>query len=114
MPEIAEILKKDGYDVSVVQNPTISLEDDVAVTKRALANLQSPVILVGHSQNAAHSRTPPTRQVGGMLFVPCDDARVVSEIEPRQFLPACFGERFEQIVVHRQRVRPDLLRRHFR
>ena len=46
---VYEILKNDGYNVSIVQNPTISLEDDVAVTKRALANLQSPVILVGHS-----------------------------------------------------------------
>ena len=46
---VYEILKNDGYNVSIVQNPTISLEDDVAVTKRALASLQSPVILVGHS-----------------------------------------------------------------
>ena len=32
-----EILKKDGYDVTIVQNPTTSLADDVAVTKRAIA-----------------------------------------------------------------------------
>jgi pimeloyl-ACP methyl ester carboxylesterase len=42
-------LKKDGYTVSIVQNPTISLADDVAVTKRALAAQNGPVILVGHS-----------------------------------------------------------------
>ena len=46
---VYKILKKNGYNVSIVQNPTISLEDDVAATKRALASLQSPVILVGHS-----------------------------------------------------------------
>ena len=34
---VYQILKKDGYNVSIVQNPTISLEDDVAVTKRVLA-----------------------------------------------------------------------------
>jgi len=34
---VYKILKKDGYSVSIVQNPTISLEDDVAVTKRTLA-----------------------------------------------------------------------------
>ena len=34
---VYKILKRDGYSVSVVQNPTISLEDDVAVTKRILA-----------------------------------------------------------------------------
>ncbi|WP_376706189.1 alpha/beta hydrolase (plasmid) [Mesorhizobium sp. ISC25] len=42
-------LKKDGYDVTIVQNPTTSLADDVAVTKRAIAAAPSNVILVGHS-----------------------------------------------------------------
>jgi pimeloyl-ACP methyl ester carboxylesterase len=42
-------LKRNGYSVSVVQNPTKSLADDVAVTKRALAALDGPAILVGHS-----------------------------------------------------------------
>jgi pimeloyl-ACP methyl ester carboxylesterase len=42
-------LKKDGYDVSVVQNPTTSLEDDVAATRRAIAQAKGPVVLVGHS-----------------------------------------------------------------
>ena len=43
------ILKKDGYRVSIVQNPTTSLADDVAATKRVIAEQQGPVILVGHS-----------------------------------------------------------------
>ena len=42
-------LKKDGYNVTIVQNPTTSLADDVAVTKRALATQTGPAILVGHS-----------------------------------------------------------------
>jgi pimeloyl-ACP methyl ester carboxylesterase len=42
-------LKKNGYDVSVVQNPTTSLEDDVAVTRRAIAQAKGPIVLVGHS-----------------------------------------------------------------
>src|SRR6185295_10728381 len=46
---VYKILRKDGYTVSVVQNPTISLADDVAVTKRAIAKQSDPVILVGHS-----------------------------------------------------------------
>ncbi len=46
---VYKILKKDGYDVAIVQNPTISLADDVAVTRRAVAALNGPVILVGHS-----------------------------------------------------------------
>lgn len=44
-----KILKKDGYNVSIVQNPTVSLADDVATTKRVVAAQDRPVILVGHS-----------------------------------------------------------------
>ncbi len=44
-----ELLAKDGYHVTVVQNPTLSLEDDVAVTRRILDEQDGPVILVGHS-----------------------------------------------------------------
>jgi pimeloyl-ACP methyl ester carboxylesterase len=47
--EVYAALKKDGYLVSIVQNPTISLADDVAVTRRMLATQDGPVILVGHS-----------------------------------------------------------------
>ena len=43
------ILKKDGYRVSIVQNPTTTLADDVAATKRVIAEQQGPVILVVHS-----------------------------------------------------------------
>jgi pimeloyl-ACP methyl ester carboxylesterase len=46
---VYDALKKNGYAVSIVQNPTISLADDVAVTKRTLAAQDGPVILVGHS-----------------------------------------------------------------
>jgi pimeloyl-ACP methyl ester carboxylesterase len=42
-------LKKKGYSVAIVQNPTLSLADDVAVTKRIIAAQDGPVILVGHS-----------------------------------------------------------------
>ena len=47
--DVYKILKKDGYSVSIVQNATISLADDVAATKRILAMQNMPVILVGHS-----------------------------------------------------------------
>jgi len=46
---VYKALKKSGYAVTIVQNPTLSLADDVAVTKRALANQNGPAILVGHS-----------------------------------------------------------------
>lgn len=46
-------LKQDGYTVAIVQNPTISLADDVAATKRVIAAQDGPVILVGHSYGGA-------------------------------------------------------------
>ena len=50
---VYQILKKDGYSVSVVQNPTTSLGDDVAATKLILDAQDRPVILVGHSYGGA-------------------------------------------------------------
>jgi pimeloyl-ACP methyl ester carboxylesterase len=46
-------LKKDGYTVAIVQNPTTSLADDVAATKRVIAAQDGPVVLVGHSYGGA-------------------------------------------------------------
>ncbi|WP_244831898.1 MULTISPECIES: alpha/beta hydrolase [unclassified Caballeronia] len=46
---VYDILKKDGYHVSIVQEPLTSLDDDVAATKRVLDLQHGPTILVGHS-----------------------------------------------------------------
>ena len=46
-------LRKEGFSVSVVQNPTISLADDVQATRRVVAAQNGPVILVGHSYGGA-------------------------------------------------------------
>jgi len=46
---VYRILRKDGYAVSIVQNPTLSLAVDVAATKLVLAGQDRPVVLVGHS-----------------------------------------------------------------
>jgi pimeloyl-ACP methyl ester carboxylesterase len=46
---VHNLLSGKGYNVVVVQNPTLSLADDVAVTRRALDALDGPAILVGHS-----------------------------------------------------------------
>lgn len=48
-----QILKKDGFEVIVVQNPTRTLDEDVAVTRRAIATAKGDVILVGHSYGGA-------------------------------------------------------------
>jgi pimeloyl-ACP methyl ester carboxylesterase len=46
---VYDILIKDGYRVSVVQQPLTGLADDVAATKRVIDQQDGPVILVGHS-----------------------------------------------------------------
>jgi pimeloyl-ACP methyl ester carboxylesterase len=46
---VYDILTKDGYRVSVVQQPLTGLADDVAATKRIIDQQDGPVILVGHS-----------------------------------------------------------------
>ena len=50
---VYHLLRRQGHKVSVVQNPTISLNDDVAVTKRVIAKQEGSVILVGHSYGGA-------------------------------------------------------------
>lgn len=50
---VYQILKKDGYAVSIVQNPTISLQGDVAVARRVIDAQTQPVVLVGHSYGGA-------------------------------------------------------------
>jgi pimeloyl-ACP methyl ester carboxylesterase len=46
---VYNILKKKGYTVSIVQNPTKTLAEDVAFTKSAIESSGSDVVLVGHS-----------------------------------------------------------------
>ena len=46
---VYHLLKKDGFDVSIVQNPTVSLAGDVAATKQIIDAQDKPVVLVGHS-----------------------------------------------------------------
>src|ERR1700722_6236435 len=67
---VYNLLKKDGYAVTIVQNPTISLADDVAFTKRAIAALNGPVILVGHSYGGAViTEAGNDPKVAGLVYV---------------------------------------------
>ena len=67
---VYKILKKDGYEVSVVQNPTISLADDVAVTRRVVGLQKSPVILVGHSYGGAVvTEAGNDSKVAGLVYI---------------------------------------------
>ncbi|MGW1006131.1 alpha/beta fold hydrolase [Streptomyces sp. NPDC002520] len=50
---VYDALRADGYDVAIVQNSTVSLEDDVATTRQVIDGMTGPVTLVGHSYGGA-------------------------------------------------------------
>ncbi len=63
-------LKADGYNVSVVQNPTISFDGDVAATKRILEAQDGPAILVGHSYGGAViTEVGNDPKVAGLVYI---------------------------------------------
>src|SRR5271154_2065108 len=67
---VYEILVKDGYNVSVVQEPETSFNDDVAATKRVLALQDGPCILVAHSYGGSvitEAGTDPS--VVGLVYI---------------------------------------------
>src|SRR5882724_6413849 len=67
---VYSLLKKDGYNVAIVQNPTISLAGDVATTKLVIHEQDGPVILVGHSYGGAvitEAGTDP--KVVGLVYI---------------------------------------------
>src|SRR5262245_42107967 len=67
---VYDALKRDGYTVSIVQNPTISLAEDVAVTKPALAAQDGPAILVGHSYGGVVITEAGTHpKVAGLVYI---------------------------------------------
>jgi pimeloyl-ACP methyl ester carboxylesterase len=67
---VYDILVKDGYNVSIVQEPETSFKDDVTATKRILALQDGPCILVAHSYGGAvitEAGTDPS--VAGLVYV---------------------------------------------
>ena len=67
---VYSILKKDGYNVAIVQNPTMTLADDVAFTKRVIAAQPGKSLLVGHSYGGVvvtEAGTDP--KVAGLVYV---------------------------------------------
>jgi pimeloyl-ACP methyl ester carboxylesterase len=67
---VYDILVKDGFNVSIVQNPLTSLADDVAAVDRVLARQDGPVILVGHSYGGAViTEAGDDPKVAGLVYV---------------------------------------------
>ena len=67
---VHKLLKEDGYNVSVVQNPTTSLADDVAATKRVVQAQSDPVVLVGPSYGGAViTEAGNDPKVAGLVYI---------------------------------------------
>src|ERR1700692_4555792 len=63
-------LRKDGYNVTIVQNPTTSLADDVAATKLVISRISGTVILVGHSYGGVViSEAGNDPKVKGLVYI---------------------------------------------
>jgi pimeloyl-ACP methyl ester carboxylesterase len=85
--KVHDILEKDGYHVTIVQNPTTTLADDVAYTKRAIAAQDGPVVLVGHSY-------------GGVVISEAgNDAKVQSLVYVAAFAPDT-GESVQKLIAN--------------
>jgi pimeloyl-ACP methyl ester carboxylesterase len=67
---VADILQHDGYSVSIVQEPETSLADDTAATRRVIARVNAPLILVGHSYGGAViTQAGDAPQVRGLVYI---------------------------------------------
>lgn len=84
---VHDILVGEGYEVLVAQNPTISLADDVAVTRRVIAAARNPVTLVGHSY-------------GGVVVTEAgNDPKVTSLVYVAAFAPDA-GESVQTLIAN--------------
>jgi pimeloyl-ACP methyl ester carboxylesterase len=91
---VIPLLQAKGFHVVAVQNPLTSLADDVAVTKRAIASQDGPVLLVGHSYGGVViTEAGNDPKVVGLVYVaalaPSGGESVASITKP--FPPAPLG-----------------------
>ena len=67
---VHDILTRDGFNVAVVQNPTLSLAGDVAATKHVIEDYDGHVLLVGHSYGGVVvTETGTHPQVVGLVYI---------------------------------------------
>jgi len=84
---VYRILTKDGYNVSIVQNPLVSLAADVTATQNVLAEQNGPIVLVGHSYG------------GAVITQAGDDPKVKSLVYVSAFVPDA-GESLETLIAN--------------
>ena len=85
---VYDLLKRDGYNVRVVQNPTLSLEGDAAATRQVVDAQDGPVVLVGHSYGGAVITAAGTDdRVAGLVYISAlgPDETETSQSEQEKF-----------------------------
>lgn len=87
---VIALLHRQGLDVIAVQNPTTSLDDDVAATRRTLAPIDGPVILVGHSWG------------GTVITEAGNDPKVKALVYVAAFAPDAGQSTGDQVAAHEQ------------
>lgn len=89
--KVIPLLQSKGYNVFAVQNPLTSLQDDVAATKRAIAAMDGPVLLVGHSwAGVVITEAGNDPKVKGLMYVCAfapDDNQSLTDVA-KDFPPA--------------------------
>ena len=97
--KVITILQAKGFNVVSVQNPLTSIEDDAAAAKRAIAHMDGPVLLVGHSYGGmVISEAGNDPKVAGLLYVCAlipDDNQAVADVV-KAFPPAPGSAEFQQ------------------
>lgn len=90
--KVIPILQAKGFNVIAVQNPLTSFADDVAATKRAIAEADGPVLLVGHSYGGmVISEAGKDPKVAGLLYVAAlvpEDGQNVNDVNAAMPLTA--------------------------
>jgi pimeloyl-ACP methyl ester carboxylesterase len=98
--QVVPLLTDDGYEVTVVENPLTSLEDDISNTRRVIDAIDGPVVLVGHSyggaviSGAAHGSTNVSALVYIAAFAPEEGEMLGQDIYGR-YPPLPSGQYFQ-------------------
>lgn len=96
--KVISLLQAKGYNIIAVQNPLTSFADDVAATKRAIALMNGPVLLVGHSYGGmVISEAGKDSKVVGLLYVAAlipEDGQNVNDVNAAM-PPTAVGPEFQ-------------------
>jgi len=100
---VANILKKDGYTVSVVQHPETSYAEDIKFTKAVIDRQSGPVVLVGHSYGGAViTQAGNDPKVAALVYIAAFSAAVRLFLLPTVVPCPCRNDAIRPLVTNKQ------------